>query len=87
MITVNEKSTIAAISELRTKSEEILRSLSQNKVILQKHNKPVAVMLAYSQYQVLEKMLDLLEDYTLGALALDRDRTSRKDDFVDIDRW
>ncbi len=87
MITINEKSTIAALSELRTKSEEILKQLSKNKVILQKHNKPVAVMLSYQQYLVLEELLDRIEEYTLGMTALERDKTASKKDFVDIEEW
>ena len=87
MITINEKSTIASLSELRTKSEEILKSLSDHKVILQKHNRPVAVMLSYGQYEHLEKMLDRLEDYTLGLIALKRDKKASAKDFVDIDDW
>jgi prevent-host-death family protein len=87
MITINEKSTIAALSELRTKSEEILKQLSKNKVILQKHNKPVAVMLSYQQYSMLEELLDRVEEYTLGMVALERDKKASKKDFVDIEEW
>jgi len=87
MITINERSSIAALSELRTKSEEILRQLSKNKVILQKHNKPVAVMLSYQQYSVLEELLDRIENYTLGMTALERDKKPSPKDFVDIEEW
>ena len=87
MITLTDKSTIASLSELRTKSEEILKQLAEHKVIIQKHNRPVAVMLSYSQYEYLEKMLDRLEDYTLGLIALTRDKKSTSKDFVDIDEW
>ena len=87
MITINEKSSIASLSELRTKSEEILKQLGKNKVILQKHNKPVAVMLSYAQYAILEELLDRIEDYTLGMTALERDKTASKKDFVDIEQW
>ena len=87
MITINERSSIAALSELRTKSEEILKQLSKNKVILQKHNKPVAVMLSYQQYSVLEELLDRIEDYTLGMTALERDKKISPKDFVDIGEW
>ena len=87
MITINEKSSIAALSELRTKSEAILKQLSKNKVILQKHNKPVAVMLSYQQYVALEELLDRIEDYTLGMTALERDKKASKKDFVDIEEW
>ena len=87
MITINERSSIVALSELRTKSEEILKQLSKNKVILQKHNKPVAVMLSYQQYSVLEELLDRIEEYTLGMTALERDKKASKKDFVDIEEW
>ena len=87
MITVDGKSTIAGLSELRTKSEELLKQLADHKVILQKHNKPVAVMLAYKQYLHLMKLLDKVEDYTLGEIALERDQNSTDKDFVDIDEW
>ena len=87
MITIHEQSSIVSLSELRTKSEEILKQLSKNKVILQKHNKPVAVMLSYAQYTLLEKLLDRVEDYALGMKALDRDKKASKKDFVDIEKW
>ncbi len=87
MITISERATIAALSELRTKSEEILKQLSKNRVILQKHNKPVAVMLSYQQYAALEQLLDRIEDYTLGMTALERDQKASKKDFVDIEKW
>ena len=87
MITITDKTTIASLSELRTKSEEILKQLADHKVILQKHNKPVAVMLTFKQYEYLEKLLDLVEEYTLGNLAKERDTHSKKKDFVDIEKW
>ena len=87
MITINEKASIAALSELRTKSEEILKQLATHKVILQKHNKPVAVMIAYKQYAVLEALLDKIEDYALGMAALERDKKTAAKDFVDIQEW
>ena len=68
-------------------SEEILKQLSKNKVILQKHNKPVAVMLSYQQYSVLEELLDRIEEYTLGMTALERDKKASQKDFVDIEEW
>ena len=87
MITIADKSTIAGLSELRTKSEKILKQLEDHKVILQKHNKPVAVMLAYKQYINLMNLLDMVENRTLGEIALKRDQKSTGKDFVDIDEW
>ena len=87
MITVKEKTTIVAISELRNKSEKILGGLKENRVILERRHKPVAVMLDYRNYEALEKMLEFAEDYVLGSIALQRDRKSKKQDFIDIDKW
>ncbi len=87
MITVSDRATIAAISELRNKSESILKQLADHRVILQRHNKPVAVMMGYRQYEQFSKMLDMVEDYALGMVALDRDKKSGKKDFVDIENW
>ncbi len=87
MITVKEKMTIAAISELRNKSEKVLENLKDHHVVLERHNKPVAVMINYKEYESIEKMLEYAEDYVLGMTARDRDKKARKQDFVDIDKW
>ena len=87
MITIKEKATIAGISELRNQSEKILQSIKDHNVILERHNKPVAVMIDFKRYEVFEQLLDLAEDYVLGMIALQRDRKARKEDFVDIDKW
>ena len=87
MMTVRENTTIAAISELRSQTEAILHSLKENRVILERHKKPVAVMLNYKRFEALEAMIDFAEDYILGATALQRDKTSTKSDFVDINAW
>lgn len=87
MITISDKATIAAISELRNKSEEILKQLGDHRVILQRHNKPVAVMIGYREYERLSQLIDLAEEYVLGMTALERDKKSGKKDFVDIENW
>lgn len=87
MITIRSSATLASISELRAKSEQILSRLKESRVILERHKKPVAVMLDYAQYEKLEAMLDLAEDLVLGSLAQERDRAAKKRDFIDLDRW
>jgi len=87
MITVKEKATIAAISELRTQTEKILAHLKENHVILERHRKPVAVMIDYDHYQKLEEMLELAEDLVLGTIADERARSAKKGDFIDLDQW
>jgi PHD/YefM family antitoxin component YafN of YafNO toxin-antitoxin module len=87
MMTVKEKTTIASISELRNKSEAILHSLKSNRVILERHKHPIAVMLDYKRFELMEEMIDFAEDYILGAMAQQRDKNSKPSDFVDIDAW
>ena len=87
MFTVKHSATLASISELRTNSEQILSQLKENRVILERHKKPVAVMLDYAQYEKIEAMLELAEDLVLGTLAMERDRRADKKDFLDLERW
>jgi hypothetical protein len=87
MMTVKENTTIAAISELRSQTEAILHSLKQNRVVLERHKRPVAVMLDYRRFEALEAMIDFAEDYILGSIALQRDKSSKPSDFVDIETW
>ncbi|MEK7745938.1 MAG: type II toxin-antitoxin system Phd/YefM family antitoxin, partial [Elusimicrobiota bacterium] len=78
---------LASISELRTHSERILSQLKENRVILERHKKPVAVMLDYAQYEKIETLLELAEDLVLGTLAMERDRRADKKDFIDLEQW
>lgn len=87
MITIRHSATLASISELRRNSEQILSRLKENQVILERHKKPVAVMIDYERFEKFEEMLDLAEDLVLGSLALERDRSSKKKDFIDLDKW
>jgi PHD/YefM family antitoxin component YafN of YafNO toxin-antitoxin module len=87
MITIRNSATIAGISELRSESEKILSLLKEHRVILERHRKPVAVMLDYAQYKKIEAILELAEDLVLGTIALARDRSAKKSDFVDLDQW
>lgn len=87
MITVKGKTTIASISELRNKSEAILENVKDHQVVLEKHSKPVIVMIDYKRYETLEKMLDFAEDYILGMIALQRKKEARAEDYIDIEKW
>jgi len=87
MITVKNKASIASISELRSKSKLVLKSMKDHPVILQRHNKPLAVLMDYKSFETLDAMLDYAEDYILGRLAARRERQARSEDYVDIDEW
>lgn len=87
MITIRDRATLASISELRSQSERIFSHLKENRVILERHKKPIAVMLDYAHYEKLEALLELAEDFVLGTVARERDRSAKKGDFVDLDQW
>jgi len=87
MNTYKGDTTTAAISELRANSEAILNKLKENKVVLERRQRPVAVMLDYHKYEIMEKMLEFAEDYVLGTLAMERDKHARQDDFIELESW
>ena len=78
MITVEEKTTLVGVSELRKGTKEILEKLKFNKVILIKRNKPVGALLDYEEFRQIEEIMEALEDYILGTLAKERAKRKRK---------
>lgn len=76
MITVEGKTTLVGVAELRKITKEVLEKLKSNKVILTKRNKPVGVLLDYGEFQRIEEIMEALEDYILGTLA--KERAQRK---------
>jgi len=76
MITVEEKTTIVGVAELRKVMSDILGKIKSNKVILTRRNKPVGVIVDYEEYKKMEEVIDSLEDYVLGHLA--KERAQRK---------
>jgi len=76
MITVEGKTTLVGVAELRKITKEVLEKLKSHKVILTKRNKPVGVILDYGEFQRIEEIMEALEDYILGTLA--KERAQRK---------
>ena len=73
---VKGDTTLVGISELRTQVEEILKVARREPVIVEKHHKPMAVLVPIDQYDRTEEALDALEDHLLGLLAKERERKS-----------
>ncbi|RLE01535.1 MAG: hypothetical protein DRJ11_09385 [Candidatus Aminicenantes bacterium] len=78
MFTVEEKTTIVGIAELRKLTKEILKKLKSHKVILTRRNKPVGVLLDYEEFLHIEEIIDAFEDYVLGTLAQERAKRKEK---------
>ncbi|MBU3933180.1 MAG: type II toxin-antitoxin system Phd/YefM family antitoxin [Candidatus Omnitrophica bacterium] len=85
MLNIKEDSTLVGVSELRTKMDEILKESKLHKIIIEKRNKPVAVLMSLEKYKHIEEALDLLEDRALGYLAKEREKKSTSKDYIDID--
>jgi prevent-host-death family protein len=77
MITVDERTTIVGVAELRKVMKEVLEEIKKNRVVLTKRNKPVGVILDYQEFKKMEEFVDSLEDYVLGSLA--KERALRRD--------
>jgi prevent-host-death family protein len=80
MITVEGKTTLVGVAELRKTTAKILKKIKSNNVILTRRNKPVGVILDYEEFKKIEDIMKALEDYILGSLAQERAR--RKDQKV-----
>jgi prevent-host-death family protein len=76
MLTVEEKSTIVGLAELRKVMKSVLQEMKTHKVILTKRNRPVGVLVDYEEFRRMEKVIAALEDFVLGHMA--RERAQRK---------
>lgn len=76
MITVDEKTTIVGVAELRDEIVKVLKQLKKHKVILTRRNKPVGVLLDYNEYEKISRIEEEFEDLVLGLIA--RERSQRK---------
>ena len=86
MFTVKEDTTLVGISELRTNFNKVLEMLNKYKVLLERRNNPLAVIVPIEKYNRMEKLIELIEDSGLGYLARERDLKSKASDYIDIDK-
>lgn len=86
MITIKEDTTLVGISELRTHFAKVLGALGKSKVILERRNKPLAVIVPIEKYAQMEKLMELIEDAGLGCLAREREQKSKPSDYLDLDK-
>lgn len=84
MYTIREDTTLVGVSELRTKIDKILEEAKLHKIVIEKRNKPIAVLIAIEQYNAMEELLDSVEDLELGRMAKERDKKSSKKDYVSL---
>ena len=86
MYTVKEDTTLIGVSELRNRIDKVLEQARHHKIIIEKRNKPVAVLIAIDQYNAMEEILDRIEDIELGRLAGEREKGSSRNDYISIEK-
>ena len=86
MITIKEDTTLVGISELRTNFAKVLEALGKYKVLLERRNKPLAVIVPIEKYTQMEELIELIEDAGLGYLARDRELKSKPSDYVELNK-
>lgn len=85
MRVIEEKSTLVQTSELRTRLDEILRQVGSTRLILEKHHKPVAVLVDPSDFDLMEQALEEYSDLLLALEAKARWKKSRRKDYVSLE--
>jgi len=86
MYIIKEDTTLVGVSELRNRIEKVLEEARHHKVIIEKRNKPVAVLMAIDQYNAMEEILDRIEDLELSRVAKKREKTSKASDYIPIEK-
>ncbi len=86
MYTIKEDTTLVGVSELRNRIEKVLEEARHHKVVIEKRNKPVAVLIAIDQYNAMEEILDRIEDIELGSIAKEREKRSSGKDYISIEK-
>ena len=86
MYTIKEDTTLVGVSELRSRIDKVLEEAQHHKVIIEKRNKPIAVLIAIDQFTAMEEMLDRIEDIGLGAIAREREKSSKASDYIAIEK-
>ncbi len=87
MITVKENTTLVGVSELRTGIDKILEKAQEGLVIIEKRHKPQAVLISQQEYNYMQEIMEMAEDFVLGHIAKERLDKSNDDDFIDIDTF
>ena len=85
MITVKEDTALVGISELRTNPSRVMEAIKKHNVLLEKRNRPLAMIVPIEKYAKMEELIEIIEDYGLGLEARARDSKSSKADYLDLD--
>lgn len=79
MLKLERDTILVGISELRNNARKVLKEAMDNKVILEIRHKPQAVIVPVKKYEIIEKLLDLIEDEYFGKIATERMKREGKE--------
>lgn len=85
MITVKENTTLVGVSELRTGIDKVLEKAQDGLVIIEKRRKPQAVLISNEEYEHIQEIMEMAEDFVLGYLAKERFENSKKEDYIELE--
>ncbi len=86
MFKVKDKAFVMGVSELRKAIPDLVSGLKDEKIILTKKGKPIAVLYAFEKYEQQEELLDALEDIVLGHTASQREKNIPKKNYLSHDQ-
>ena len=72
MLKGQRDSIFMGVSELKLDLDKILDGINNKTVIIEKRNKPIAVLMSSKEYEKREALLDMVEDFVLGTMAQER---------------
>lgn len=84
MVIVKEDSALVGISEFRTKADAIFNELKSRKIIIERRNKPIAVLLSLKKYEEMEELFEWIEDNALGYIAKEREKSTPKAKYIPL---
>jgi len=85
MITVKENTTLVGVSELRSGIDKILEKAQDGLVIIEKRHKPQAVLMSSKEYEYIQEIMEMAEDFVLGHIAKERFEKSSDSDYLDLE--
>ena len=85
MKVVRENTTLVQTSELRTKLEEVLKRTKSSRVVLEKHHKPVAVLVDPEEFERMEEALESLSDILLALEAHEREKKTPRTSYIPLE--
>jgi len=85
MITVKENTTLVSVSELRTGIDKVLEKAQEGLVIIEKRRKPQAVLISNEEYEHIQEIMEMAEDFVLGYLAKERFENSNDGNYVNLE--